>query len=325
MNLRLSYLDIALMKSFQLLLVPLFLAASASADILAGLNPYLRSSRPDYDPAAIEPESAIQDPGFAPFSPADSDLGVQQILGSYKGRPPVNFTLETSLNYTTSAPGEIQPDDDESWFSASRMNLTWSPRITRGWFADIGLAQELFRFEESDAIDFENFEPHLGVLKSFPEFDDLIFFARYEYQRITGGSISESDYSGQRIRIGLQKDFLLTSRHQFSTGLDGAFGITANDEEEEQNNFTADLSYTYWIANNLSAMLSWTGTFWDYQEDGREDLSQIMEIGFRWTPCDNAVIYNNLFYTNNSSNADFGAYDYDAWQTGIGIGVNFSF
>lgn len=313
------------MKSFHVLLVPVFITASARADILSELSPFLGSSRPDYTPASLEADSAMANPGYAPFSPADSDLGVQQVLGSYRKCPPVIVTFDTSLSYTDQAPSEIPNQDDASWFSASRLAASWRPRIAYGWFADIALTQELFRFEGSNAGDFENFEPYLGVVKSIPELDDLVFYAGYEYQRITKGSFSDSSYSAQSIKTGLQKYILLTSKHQLSAGVAADFDISANASELEHNEYSADVSYTYWFADKLSSTLSWTGSMWDYSDDGREDLSQIVGLELSWTPCRDVVVYTNVFYTNNNSNSAFGANDFEAWQSGLGLGLNFSF
>ncbi len=313
------------MKSSYLLLIPVFLAASVHADILSDLSPFLSSSRPDYDPASIEPNAAVENPSYAPFSPADSDLGVQQVLGSYHGLPPVKVTFDTSVNHTNNAPGEIPLDDEASWFWASRFAVSWRPRVACGWFADIGVTQEIFRFEGSKAVDFENFDPYLGVVKSIPELDDLVFFTRYEYQRITTGVLSNSKYSSQRIRTGLQKELLLTSRSQLSAGVDAAFDINTHEDALERNAYSAELSYTYWFADHLSSTLSWTGSMWDFSHGGREDWSHIVGLELTWTPCQNARIYTNVYYTNHNSNAAFGANDFEAWQSGIGLGLNYSF
>lgn len=313
------------MKSLHLLLFPVLIATSVRADVLSEVSPFLGSSRPDFNPASIEPEQAVENPDYAPFSPADSDLGVQQILGAYRGLPPVKVTFDTSVNYTDNAPGGIPFFDDPSWFSASQLAVSWSPRIAYGWFADIGLEEELFRFEGSKAVDFENLEPHLGVVKAIPELDDLLFFTRYEYQRITTGGFSDSKYSAQRIRTGFQKDLLLTSNYQLSAGVAAAFDITASGDEEKRNEYSADVSYTYWFADHLGSTLSWTGSMWDFRHKGREDWSHLVGLELTWTPCRNTRIYTNVFYTNHDSNARFGANDFEAWQSGIGLGLNYSF
>lgn len=312
-------------KSIQILLVPVLVATGARADVLSELSPYLGSSSPDYDPSSIEPDVAVEEPGYAPFSPADSDIGVQQILGSYQGRAPVTVTLDASLNYTDNAPGTVNYLDGGSWFFAEHFTATWRPRIACGWFADIGLGQDLVRFDRDEAVDFENVEPWLGVVKSIPELDDLVFFTRYEYQRITTGNISESSYWAQRIRAGLQKDLILAPRHQLSGGVNAAFDLDASPDRLERNTYNLDLSYTYWFADHLSSTLSWSGSMWDFGHDSREDTSHIIGLELTWTPCRNARVYANVFYTNHDSNTDSGLDDFEAWQTGIGLGFNHTF
>jgi hypothetical protein len=267
----------------------------------------------------------VQDPQYAPFSPADSDLGVQQMLGTYSGRSPVNVTFDTSISYTDNAPGTTPLNDDPALFSASRLAVFWRPRIAYGWFADVGLAQELFRFEGSKAVDFENFEPYLGVVKSIPDLDDLLVFARYEYQRITTGSLSDSGYSAQRIRTGVQKALFLASRYQLTAGLDASFDLTADEDTQKRNEYAADVTYTYWLSDHLSSNLSWTGSNWDFRNGGREDWNHIFGLELIWTPCRNASIYANVFYTNHDSNEALGANDFEAWQSGLGFGINYSF
>lgn len=313
------------MKSLQVLLIPVLLAAGVHADVLSEVSPFIDSSRTDFNPVLLEPDIAAEEPEYSPFSPADSDFGVQQILGTYDGLPPVYAYLDASLNYTNNAPGTTRALDGESWYLSSSLAVLWRPRIACGWFADIGLSQELFAFERSEAVDFENFEPYLGVFKSIPELDDLLFFTRYEYQRVTTGSLSESDYWAQRIRTGLRKNLFLNSRYQLSSGLNAAFDISANEDNLKRDDYSVDVRSTYWLADKLSTTFSWTGSLWDFREGGRNDWSNILGIELTWMPTRNTRVYSNVFYTNHNSNTDSRLNDFESWQTGIGIGINHSF
>lgn len=313
------------MKSSCVILLPVMIVSSVHADVLSQLNPFLNYSRVDYYPASIESVSAMENPGYAPFSPADSDLGVQQVLGSYHGLPPVTVLFDTSVSYTTNAPKAISSGSEGSWYSASQLNVSWLPRIAYGWFADIGLDQELYRFEGSNTVDFEYFQPYVGVVKSIPELDDLIFFYRYKCQRLTTGTLSESDDGTHSIQTGLQKNLLLTSTYQLAARVDASFDINSSAQALLHNKYTADLSYTYWFADKLSATLSWTGALWDYRNGGRQDWSNVVGLELTWRPCQNARIYTNIFYTNLNSNLASGTNDFEAFEAGIGLGLNYSF
>ena len=87
------------------LLPILLLPTLASGDILSSLEPFLGDSRPDYSPADLEAREVDNGRDFAPASPGDSDLGVQEILGEYKGLPPIRADLTTGFYWTDNAPG----------------------------------------------------------------------------------------------------------------------------------------------------------------------------------------------------------------------------
>ena len=313
------------MKRTYPILLSIFGVVSVHADILSNLSPFLSSSRPDYDPALMESNGAGMDSHYAPFSPADSDLGVQQILATYDGLPPVEFHFDTSINYIDNAPDKNFFQEASDTFWSSQLDLNWMPRITNGWFLDLGVGQGWYCFEDRLGQDFEDFQAHVGLVKSIPELDDLLLFVRWETQRITNGSFSESSYSASRIRLGMQKNLILASRYQLSAGLDAAFDLQCNPDALKRDQYTADLSFTYWFTDKLSSTISWTGAQWDFDKKGREDWNHIVGLEVEWTPIDHLSLFANVFYTNNESNSKFGANDYEALQTGVGFGVNYSF
>jgi hypothetical protein len=64
---------------------------------------------------------------------------------------------------------------------------------------------------------------------------------------------------------------------------------------------------------------------WDFHDGPREDWSHIVGLELAWTPCRNTRIYTNVYYTNHDSNTAFGANDFETWQSGVGLGLNYSF
>ncbi len=304
-----------------LLLTPLV----ATGDVLSESSPFLGSPGPRYDAGDFEPDQAGENPAFAPYSPADSDFGVQQILGTYDGPPPVKLFGYFDVNYTDNAPAPTRALEDGSWYFSGLVGADWRPRLAGGWFADVGLYQEIYRFDQGNAIDFENFQTHAGVVKTLVDLDDALFYARYEYQRLTTTSFSETDYSAQRLRAGLQKALYTGARQQLSAGISAAFDLDANPERLERIEYAAELSYTWWILNNLSATASWRGAYWDFDTAGRVDWNHTagLELGWRFHP--HATAYTQVFYSSNDSNTPFGVNDFEAWNAGLGIGLNLSF
>lgn len=303
----------------------LLTALAAHGDILSNTSPFLGSPDPQYNPKNLEPETALDDPSHAPFSPADSDFGVQQVLGDTPHRAPVKFFINFDLQYTENAPTTLPALSDGSYLFSSLIGASWQPLIANGWFADIGATQELYDFDNGDALDFENMMPYIGVVKNIVDLDDTIFYARYEYQRITDGSISDSDYSAQRVRTGLQKMLYMTSRQQLAAGVSAAFDVDANPERLERKEYAVELTYTYLFTDALSATAKYRLAKWEFDDSGREDRNNVIGIELAYSLCKNATVYTSVYYTDHNSNQLFGVNDSQTWQTGIGLGMNYSF
>ncbi|MEM1085233.1 MAG: hypothetical protein AAGI48_14065 [Verrucomicrobiota bacterium] len=303
----------------------LLTSLAVHADVLSDFSPFLRTPGPDYSPADLEPDQAADDPSYVPFSPADSDFGVQQVLGARPERAPVYFFFNLDLNYTDNAPAPTRALEEGSWFASALVGASWRPHLGHGWFADVGAFAEFFQFEQGNATDFENMQPHLGVVKTLVDLDDTVFYARYEYQRLTSGSISETDYSAQRIRTGLRKDLYLDSRQQLAAGISAAFDLDANPERLERIEYAAELTYTWWFTDAISATALWRGAFWDFDNGGREDWNHTAGVELTCRLCENASIYTNLYYSNNDSNTPLGVNDFESWQAGLGLGLNYQF
>ncbi|BCX49534.1 hypothetical protein HAHE_34420 [Haloferula helveola] len=298
---------------------------AAPGDILSDSSAFLGSRSPEYDPGEFVPGVAAENPVRVPFSPADSDFGVQQILGTYDGPPPIRAFGYFDVNYTDNAPAPTRALEDGSWYVSGLVGADWRPLLGSGWFADLGVVQEFYRFDNGNALDFESFQTHAGVVKTLVDIDDTLLYARYEYQRLTTGSWSETDYSAQRIRAGLQKDLFVRSRHQLAGGISIAYDLDANPERLERIEYAAELSYTWWIRDDLGATASWRGAYWDFDNLGREDWNHTVGLELAWRFSSNATAYSHVFYSNNDSNTPLGANDFEAWTAGVGIGLNLSF
>jgi len=303
----------------------LLLPATASADLLSDTRGFLGSAAPEYNPDALVPERTDEEPSFAPFSEADSDLGVQQVLGPAARVPPVFFDVLVEGGWTDNAPARAPFLEDQAFYWSGLVAANWQPHLGHGWFADLGAWQEIYRFDNGGTSDFENFEGHLGVVKNLVDLDDLVFYARYEYQRLTTGSISDSDYSAQRLRAGVQKLIYARPRHQLAARASVAFDLDANPERLERSEYTAEIAWTYWLTDTLSGALRWESEYWDFDNGGRHDWNHTAGIEFAWMVARGVTVFANTFYTDHDSNSPLGLNDFKSWQLGVGAGFTFTF
>ncbi len=317
---------------FKLTTISILGAFAAQADILTSTQRFfgMGGQVPSYsegDQDEQEPKST-NGLGQIPYSEADSDLGIQEILLETPERDPVMFYLSTTVLRTDSAPSASGPTDESSWISASRMSLSWRPRVTHGWFADLGIGEDVYRYDRADSAENENFNLRAGVYKNLPDLDDMVFFARFEYQRITFGSLQDGDYNAQRIRTGLQKTLWAIPRHQLSGSLSGAYEWTVRPDAIKRNELGVDLAYRYAIVDNIYTVLSTRVSGYDYDQGDREDLTLGVMLELNWQISPNVTAMASVSFDKNNSDSTAGLAalnDYESWSAGLGVGLNWSF
>ncbi len=298
--------------------------AACQADILTSTQSFfgLGGQTPNY---TEEEDFSIPGVQEAPFSPADSDLGIQEILVSPAVRSPVVFDIRTDILRTDNAPSPNRATDEASWYSSSRASLSWRQHISNGWFADIGVYQDFLRFDDSNATDYENLTTRLGVYRYFPDFDDTVFFATYEFQRLTTGSVSDGDYNAQRIRAGLQKSLWAIPGQRLSTSLYGAYEWTARPETLQRNQVGIDLYYRYSFTDRIYALASARTSYFNYDDLGRSDWAYEFGTQLVWQISRRIQANASVYYNKNDSNSFGGFADYEAWTGGLGLGFQMTF
>lgn len=314
------------------IVISLLSALGVQADVLSSAQRFfgMGGQVPDYSEETSNGGDEVPATGLGqlPYSPADSDLGIQEVLAERQSREPIMFDFATSILRTDNAPSGSALTDRSSWVSASRMSLTWRPHIVQGWFADLGLGQELYRYDRTNALDFENLGLRAGIYKNLPDLDDTVFFARYEYQRLTYESLSEGDYNAQRIRAGLQKTLWAIPRHQLTGSLSGAYEWTARPAATERNEIAVDIAYRYSFTDKLYTLASARVSSYNFDQAGRDDLTTGAGLELIWQACPNFRAVASLFFEKNDSDTPVflaNASEYESWTGGLGINLQWSF
>lgn len=261
----------------------------------------------------------------APYSPADSDLGVQEMLVERASRAPVILDLKRSILRTDSAPSGNSATDRSSWVSATSASVAWRPHLAYGWFADLGVGIDVVRYDRTNAIDFENFNSRLGIFRVFPELDDTVLFTRFEYQRLTTTSLGDGDYDARRIRAGLQKTVWEAPRHQVVATVSGAYEWSAHPESLQRNEIAAEVAYSYSFTDSIYSVLSARASSFNYDQFGRDDWTYGFAAELIWQINDRFSASASLMFDKNDSDT-FGALnEYEAWSGGLSFGAQYTF
>ena len=309
----------------KIITITLLGALCSQADVLTSTRRFfgMGGQIPPYTDDIGEVEPTVI--GQAPYSPADSDLGVQSILVPRGESEPLIFVLDTSLSRIDNAPSGNPATDTDSWISSSSMSLTWRSHLVHGWFADLGVSQDLIRYDRTNALDFESLNLRYGVYKSLASLDDTVFFARYEYQRLTFTSLSDEQYSGHRIRTGVLKTLWEAPGQQLTGGLSAAFEKYVVPSSANRDEYVADLAYHYSFTNSLSAVGSLSLARSCFDKFGREDWTYSTGLDLVWQINSDFIAKASVSYDRNDSNVFGNANEYQSWTAGAGLGLQWSF
>jgi hypothetical protein len=161
--------------------------------------------------------------------------------------------------------------------------------------------------------------PQQGTIYD-PIFGDTISYLRYAYYRIAEPwDWGENTFDNHSIAAGVQKTWRFSRGHHAYLGLMGDWSFEASDDLPRRDEYTGYLGYRVkWTAEfetNLQYRLAW----YDYDSFGRDDLNHTISLGaeYKFTDWFRAGAY----VSGTFNNSDRGVFDYDVFNTGVGLAV----
>lgn len=259
---------------------------------------------------------------FAPTSPGDSDIGQQLILKETPKSRPFRAYAD-AFGYWTNNAANTSVGELDDYFWGGRIGFGYQPRIAKKLFLDIDLQQQLYRYDEFDALDFESMDANVGLVYIEPKLASTVFFAQFNYNRITNDDFGDELMNSVSVRAGAQKTFLIDRRNSIQLSVMGDWDISNDVDQLERNEYIGDVTWRFKIMRDLVFALNYRYTWMDYQQVDRGDSLNILGASLTWSPRKWIDIYLVSNFSFNNSNID--AFDYDATTLGGGIGVKIKF
>lgn len=265
---------------------------------------------------AMTGQDFAPEPGYAPPSPADQDLGEQRLLvpdSRYK-----SFTLFANASefYTSNAAltnGGAQGD----WFTALQFGGSWIPRIKGSLFGEVSALQQLYRYAEFSNLSFNSLDVGGGLIYVFRSLGDLSAFTRYNYNLLTDASSSNSIFYQQTIRLGLQKPFVFSRAHSATIALQTDLNLDGWPDYALRNRFALLLGYQANLTRKLQANLFYQLAYFPFLEVDRRDWNQILSAGLAYNFTPWFSVNASVSAAFNDSNENF--YTYNVLNTGAGV------
>lgn len=260
---------------------------------------------------------------YAPASPGDDDLGQQLILKRNEKVEPFRAWLD-SAGYWTDNAANVNAGQIDDWFWTGGVNLAWQQRLSGRFYGDVYAGQRVYRYDELDALDYEDGQFSAGLLVLLPEMLNSIFHVHYGYQRITQGIDDEPIYQAHMLKTGIQKTFLIDRLNSIYVNLGASLSLDTEPDILSRHEYSSTVGYSYKIMRDLSFSLSYRLSYFDYYNlEGREDWYHNWGAALTWQPYECLEVTASYNYSLNRSNLD--AFDYEAQLAGPSLALKFKF
>lgn len=271
---------------------------------------------------ALTGQAFAPEPGYAPPSPADDDLGEQRLLVPDSRYKSLTLFANASEFYTTNAEltnGGVQGD----WFTALQFGATWLPRIAGNLYGEVSALQQLYRYADLSGLSFNSLDLGAGLIYVFRDFGDLSVFARYNYNLLTDASASESIFYQQTIRMGLQKPFVFSRAHSATIAFNTDLNLDGWPDYALRNRFALLAGYQANLTRRLQANLFYQIAYFPFLDTNRRDWNQILSAGlaYNFTPWFSLNASVSASFNDSSDNF----YTYDVLNTGAGVSAMLKF
>ena len=303
---------------------PVLLVVSGIASLHAqNIDSRVERSRIATEQSASEPapatvEGALGTEEAAPPSPGDEDLGEQFVLKQQEKPTPFICFADLSGNYTDNA--ALQPHNGtKDTFFLAEVGANWLHPVAQNLALNVGVRQQLFRYDSSSYLDFEALNLSAGAIYALPDLGGIVLTAGYNYDRMVDRHWDEF-FTNHMLGIGVGKTWSLSRAHSISAGYNSDFSFATDPSSQRRNYHTLSGSYNVDLTRYLSATAAYKLTLIDYPPIGRLDVNNMLILGFAYkvTPWCNAGVMGSYIF-NNSDRSEF---DYQVGNVSVTLGVN---
>lgn len=263
-----------------------------------------------------------QENAFAPESPGDSDLGTQLILKNAQKDKWFRAYADLSGFWTNNA-ANTPIFEVEDWFWNGRIGFGYQPRITNRLYADFDFQQQIIRYDQFDLLDYESMDLSASLLYVEPRLSNALFFAQFNYLRITGDDFGEELLNSFSVKAGVQKVFLINRLNSVQISILGDWDVSTDLDQLFRDQYIGELTYRFKIMRDLVFAATYRYTYFDYREVDRQDQLQIIGASLTYSPKKWIDIYATANLSLNDSNIEF--FEYEAGSVGGGFGLKLRF
>lgn len=274
--------------------------------------------RPD-----LSGQTRVLSESTAPFksspSSAIDDYGEQEILVRVDQWQPWSFG--TSLGYEFQTNAALSPETDvEDYLFRESASGRGTFSLTDTLYFDIGLQQQLYRYDELDILDFDRIDTDAGILWVLPQslpsiLSGSVLTVKGDWYRMSeAGDFGEELFANAGASAGLLKSITLGRNHSLLISTTADVSLYATDDAPQRHEYAALIAWqATWSPHWESSFFVRTALY-DYDSHDDWNTTVAASIDYVAAPWCRLGMSSNFIF--NASDVD--AFDYE----NVGIGAN---
>ncbi len=268
----------------------------------------------------VRPSGEAQ--GYAVASPNEKDIGEQQILKRVEEYQPFTLSVYSPFFWTSNV-ALVSRGQEDDVVVAPGVTLVYQPRITKTFYAELGVVQQFFLYDRFSELNFASFDAIAGVVYYLPQFHNLSLRARYDYNRLTDTDHFDEFFVNHSIILNGELPFRLGRAQQVFVGVALNLSFYANPEPPRRNDYSFYVGYDVALSRSFSIDASARLAVRDYYAGDRTDVSEIISLSANYRIRDWLILSALSSFAWNQSNHS--VFDYNVANVGGGVALNLKF
>jgi hypothetical protein len=260
--------------------------------------------------------------GYAVASPNEKDIGEQQILKRMEEYRPFTISVYSPFFWTSNA-ALVSSGEEDDVLVAPGVTLLYRPRITKTFFAELGVVQQFFLYDRFPELNFGSLDVIAGAVYYLPQFHNLSLRAVYDYNRLTDTDNFDELFVNNSIILTAEVPFRIARAQQILLGVALNLSFCGNPESPRRNNYSLYGSYEVALSRSFSLDAAFQLVVRDYYSGDRTDVNEILSLSANYRIRDWLTLSALSSFSWNQSNHS--VFDYSVANIGGGVALTLKF
>ena len=260
--------------------------------------------------------------GYAATSPSDKDIGEQQILKRTEEYKPFTISVYSPFYWTSNA-ALVSKGEQDDVLVAPGVTLMYEPRITNTLYAQVGVVQQFFFYDQLTELNFASLDVIAGLHYYLPQFHNLSLRGYYDYNRLTDTHNFDELFVNHSIILNAELPFRIGRAQTLLAGVALNLSVAGNPESPRRNNYSLYANYDLALTRSFSLDAGFQFVVRDYYSGDRTDVNEILALSANYRVRDWLTLSALSSFSWNQSNHS--VFDYSVANIGGGVALTLKF